>query len=197
MLRLTSLSNQYRRRTLRVLYGQTQGYPYGCTLSTNFDRTSGQLSGGQAVTGSKAAILPGAVALKVRGEEVTLAGSTEGAATDTGTNALRAFGLFANFVGGQLDEIGDRADVGVWRGMGSVYQILQPAFNGTGLPADSAEAGDSAANERYMIAGPDGRLIYDAAAVGNNLGNATTAKKSVARVISNKSANTILIELLV
>jgi hypothetical protein len=194
VLRLTKLSNQYRRRTLRPLYESSQAYPYAASLSTNFDRTGGQLSGGQVVTGSKTAILPGAVAIKLVGETVTLAGSPEGAAPNVVTNVLHPFGLFGNFVGGELDELGDRAEVSVWKGPGAVFEVLAPAFDDTGLAAaTAAEDGTAAAVEVYLQTGTDGRMVYSASA----LQPWSAANKAVARVVNRLSSNAVVVELLV
>lgn len=187
MLRLTNLSNVYRKRTLRVLYGNTQAYPYAATLSANFDRTATQ------VTGAKCAILPGSVAVKQVGEIVTLAGSTEGSAPTVETVKVRPFGLFANFVGGELDELGSFTEVGVWRGVGSVYEILAPAFDSTDLSADAA-----------LETGEDDTEVYLAATSTGVLGENDSLEvpfaddlHAAARLISFLSLNAIIVELLV
>lgn len=181
MLRLTKLSNKNKRRTLKALYAQTQGYPYGATLSAAFDRTAGALSGGNAITGAKSAILPGLVAVKLAGEVVTVSGAA-------GANQ-RAFGLFANFVGGEMDELSDSDAVGVWRGAGSVFEVLAPAFDDTGLPAaTSAEVG-TVATEVYMNSNAKGQLV--AAAAG------AKGVSSAARAVNRLSANAAIVELLV
>lgn len=180
MLRLTSLKNVYRKRTLRVLYGQTQAYPYAAQLLSSFDRTAGALTGGNAISGAGAAIIPGLVAVKAGGENVTLSGVR---------GTTRAFGLFANFVGGQLDEIGDSADVGVWRGAGSVYEVLAPAFDDTGLAAAAAAENGAVGNEVYMNSNAAGQLVADAA-------GAMTISDT-ARLVQRLSSKAIVIELLV
>lgn len=195
MLRLTNLSNVYKRRTLRVLYGNTQAYPYAATLSSFFDRTAG---GQLAVTNSKATINPGSVAVKLVGEIVTLAGSTEGANPTVETAAVRPFGLFANFVGGELDELGTAVEVGVWRGVGSVYEVLAPAFDaagGVGMSvAAAAEAGSAATNDvTNLVAAADGRLVQDSLAVSPYV----ASHRAAARLISYLSANAIIVESLV
>lgn len=182
MLRLTKLSNKFRRRTLRPFYAHTQAYPYAAQLDPAFDRNLGQLAGANAVAGSKAAILPGSVMTKLAGEVVTLSG-----ATDT----ERAFGLAANFVGGELDELGDNTEVGVWRGVGSVWQILAPAFDATGISAAAAAEDGTDEKEVYLRSGADGRLKLVTP------GNPGQAFGNTARLIQSLSANTIVVELLV
>lgn len=199
MLRLgNDLTLQYQRRTLRPQFVQTQGTPYPMALSANFDRTAGALSGAQAVTGAKAAILPGQVAIKLVGESVTLYGSNEGAGTDTATTAVvRPWGLFANYVGGQMDELAGRSEVGVWRGQGSVYEILAPAFNDTGLSAAGAgETGASATAPQggaYMSVGADARVAYNSSATNPF----ATTNLATARLVERYSASAIVVELLV
>ncbi len=181
MLRLTKLSNKYLRRTLRALYAQTQAYPYDATLDSGFDRTAGALSGAAAITGAKAAIYPGLVATKKVGEIVTVSAAA-------GTNQ-RAFGLFANFVGGDLDEIGDGDKVGVWRGAGSVFEILAPAFDDTSLATPAAAEDGLVATEIYMNSSAKGQLVADAAGA--------KGISDTARHVSRLSANAIIVELLV
>lgn len=182
MLRLTNLANKYQRRTLRVLYGQTQAYPYDAQLDSAFDRTAGALSGAAAITGAKAAILPGLVAVKKAGEVVTVSGAR-------GTNQ-RPFGLFANFVGGELTDIPSDFDrVGVWRGAGSVYEILAPAFDDTSLSTDAAAEDGTVANEVYLNSNAKGQLV--AATPG-----AYTVSEA-ARLMTRLSANAAIVELLV
>jgi hypothetical protein len=184
MLRLTSLANKYRKRTLRVLYGQTQTYPFAAQLDAAFDRTAGALSGGNAIAGAGAAIIPGLVAVKKVGETVTVSGAA-------GTNQ-RAFGLFANFVGGDMNDqsVGDSADVGVWRG-GGVFHVLAPAFSDANSLASAAAAEDgTVANEIYLGSNAKGQLEYDGSA-------GALALSQTARLIQRLSSKVIEIELLV
>ena len=181
MLRLTNLANKYQRRTLRPLYAQTQAYPYDATLSSAFVRTTMFDSATPNAAVSKAAILPGLCAAKLVGETVTLSVDADG----------RDFGLFANFVGGELSDIPSDFDkVGVWRGAGGIFEILAPVFSDANAPATLAAAEDAtAAKEVYMNANAKGQL--EAAAAGANVINDT------ARLVSSLSANAIIVELLV
>jgi len=181
MQRLTKLSNKFRRRTLRAQYAHTQGYPYAAQLDPAFDRTLGQLAGAEAVTDSKCAILPGSVMVKSVGEMVTLSGTR-------GTDQ-RAFGLAGNFVGGELDELGDSSEISVWKGAGSVWQILKPAFDPTNVLTEAGAEAGTVATEVYMNSGSDGRLAVDAA-------GAMTISDTV-RLLAAPSANTVIVELLV
>lgn len=186
MLRLTNLANKYQRRTLRVLYGNTQAYPYDAQLDDSFNRaTMFTPNGGSA---QKAAIYPGLVAIKEAGEVVKLAGAW--AVTSA---QYRPFGLFANFVGGELSDIPSDFDrVGVWRGVGSVYEILAPVFDPTNLSTDATDEDGTAANEAYMAANAEGQLAsLDVDA------DPSYAVNTAARLMSYLSANAIIVELLV
>ena len=181
MLRLQKLANVNKRRTLRAMYAQTQAYPYAATLDAGVDRTATNPFSIAAQAG-KAAIWPGMVAAKTAGESV------EVATADT----QRAFGLFANFVGGELDELGDRAEVGVWRGSGAVFEVLAPVFLDTGLGAAAATEDGAAANEVYLSANTDGRLELD-----GDADPYTTGDRAVARLMRRLSDKAIIVELLV
>lgn len=180
-----------KRRTLRALYAQTQATPYAATLDANFNRNQGQLGGGSwtAISGAQAAIYPGSVAVKQVGEQVTLA-------PDSFTQTARPFGLFNDFVGGILDQLGSGTGsqsqtnlVGVWRGAGSVFEILAPAF-GT-ISGAASEAG-SAATEVYMTpATSTSSGLLSTVAAG------PWAIARTARLISSLSSNAIIVELLV
>lgn len=180
MLRLQTLANKNLKRTLRAIYAQTQGTPYAATLDPAFDRTQGMLSGANAVTGATSAIMPGAVMVKTVGENVTLAGVDATA---------RSFGLAANFVGGTTDEIGTNNSIGVWRGPGSVYEVLAPVFDDTNLSTDAAAETGAHATEVYLQPNAKGQL----AAVSP----AAYAIGDTARLMNHLSSNAIIVELLV
>jgi len=191
MLRLQKLANVNKRRTLRAIYAQTQAYPYAAKLDVTVNRTSTNPFTITAQAG-KAAIWPGMVAKKMVGENVGVA---------VAGNA-RAFGLFANFIGGEMDEIGDRAEVGVWRGVGSVFEVLAPVFNDTGLSAAAAAEDGDHADEVYLGADATGRL--EALAIGDVVpphgDNVTTVAgdpRATARLVSHLSSSAIIVELLV
>jgi hypothetical protein len=113
-----------------------------------------------------------------------LKGAGEGVVVAAGTDvASKPFGLLANFVGGELDDIGDEDYVGVWRGPDSVFELLAPAFDDTGLAAAYAAATPVAPVK--LFAGPDGRLVT------GTIGNRT----AVATLIERVSASRIVINL--
>jgi hypothetical protein len=133
-------------------------------------------------TGAKAAILPGLVATKLAGEVVTLA--------DVYADTERPFGLFANFVGGELSDIPSDFDrVGVWRGAGGVFEILAPAFDDTDLATDAAAEDGLGATEVYLTNNAAGALV--------SAGPNSHVENEPARLLSRLSANAIIVELLV
>lgn len=188
MIRLTSLANKYERRGLRVLYSNTQATPYDAQLDPNFDRTAGALSGANAITGAKSAILPGQVAIKKAGEVVTVAG-----AWAASTAQFRPFGLFANFVGGELSDFPTDFDrVGVWRGVNSVYEVLAPAFDDTNLATDSTDEDGTAANEVYMVSNAKGQLSSE-----DTDADPAYLVNAAGRLMTRLSSEAIVVELLV
>lgn len=194
MLRLTSLANKYQRRTLRVLYGQTQAYPYDAQLDATFVRTGGAIEGTATtgITGAKAAILPGQVAVWSGLEKVNTVAHAWAAATYD----YRAAGLFANFVGGELTDFPSEFDrVGVWRGVGSVYEVLAPAFDDTNLSADSAAIDGTAAAEVYLTANVKSQLSTLGA--GAWLVEGTPNAPQTARLLNRLSSSALVVELLV
>jgi hypothetical protein len=168
MLRLTNLSNKYQKRTLRVLYGQTQAYPYAAVLDSSFRDVDGSITmDGTTIVGSSnpprtapAALYKGGL---VPGMVMTLMPGTDAAKVGVGDAALdgeQPFGLLANFVGGQLDECGDENEIGIWRsGQGGVLELLAPAF------ATVSVAGANSGIPTPLYCGTDGRLTSTAPAV--------------------------------
>lgn len=139
MIRPKNLALVTARRTLRAKYAQTQGTPYAAVLratsganwSNAATNQSNQAAFGQAT--NVAQVFPGAVmALATQlGTPVAGAGETVDLSGAGATDA--PFGLSANFIGGDMDEIvgPGNVEVGVWRGSGSVWIVLAPVFTGT------------------------------------------------------------------
>lgn len=204
MLHLKTLSDKYQKRTLRVEYGQTQATPYDNTLDPSFRNTDGSLriplstdtsgavpSGGAAAApftrsanafSLKNGLVPGTVMILSVDEFVAVA---------TGANtALQPFGLLANFVGGNIDDVYDENKVGVWRGVDSTYTILAPAFNDAGGDGTALSAAYTAAANTgipvKLYAGTDGRLT-----------NYTTPgnRVAVANLIQRVSSARIVVDL--
>ena len=197
MLRVKNLSNKYQKRLIRPEYAQTQATPYAVTLDDSFRDSDGSLllplSGDNdgvqngvdgfatrtaAAHTTKGSLTSGLVAVRTVGEKITIA---------TGADvAEQPFGLLANFVGGDLDDVGDENQVGVWRGPDSTYTLLAPAFDDDGLAAafDAADAGIPV----LLHAKPDGRLGYL---------DTPGSRVPVARLIGRPSASRIVVDLLV
>src|SRR4051812_2149723 len=164
MLRIRNLSNAMQKRTLRVLYSQTLAHPYAGTLDATLRNTDGSFRAplnGDAIANSGLArtantftlqggLVPGTVMVKTLGEAFVPATAAAG---------VVPFGLLANFVGGTLDDLQDSNEIGVWYGPGSVYEVLSPAFDDTGLAA-AYPAPATAAGRAPVLLYPqaDGRL---------------------------------------
>jgi len=85
------------------------------------------------------------------------------------------FGLSANFVGGDLDDLVDNTEIGAWRGSGSVWVVLAPVFD----PA-------VAATDNTLVSDANGRLAVGA-----------TAAAIVGRLIDKLGTNAIVVDLLI
>lgn len=201
MLRLNNgLSNVHKRRTLRPLLAHTQATPVPMALDSAFNRNGGALTG-TATTGitgnTMGAILPGMVAMKKVGRTVT--------PHYTSADRERAFGLFAQFVGGELDDLHGGSEVAVWSGPGSHWEVLAPAFSDTGLAAAAAAEDGTDATEVYLSANAKAQLEADTPgdpvagsdAVGDIAVLGTAALGRTARLVERLSANAVVVQLLV
>lgn len=187
MLRLRFLNNKFQKRLIRPLYAQTQATPYAGSLdpalgtgSTLVAPTTGAFAGLTYSANTftfQSGLVPGTVMLKSAASAVV---PHHGANLAT----VFAFGLLANFVGGNMDELGDENTVGVWRGPDSVFELIAPAYDDTGLAAAYASA--TAGSPVAMWAGADGRLTANGAQ-GN--------RQTVAQLIERPSATRIVIDL--
>lgn len=139
MLRPKTIALVNQRRTLRALYAQTQAYPYAAILQNTGSDVDANGVPNQADTSqialtdvagnsSIAAIWPGAV---MELFQQTVGASALGELVTLGEGTNRPFGLCANFVGGNMDELNGRREVGVWRGRGGVFEVLAPVFVST------------------------------------------------------------------
>lgn len=216
MLRLKNLSNKYQKRLIRPLYAHTQATPYAATLDSQ--DLAGSSTGEKSFkTGDGARRLPksgdtsplytrtadahttknsltsGVVMVRTLGESVAVA---------TGINdgsVERPFGLLANFVGGDLDDLGDEDQVGVWRGSGgAVFEILAPAFNDLGLQTQYDASATKKGAPVKLYAGRDGRLCQGVTAQTGGLAAAANAANiAVAHLIERVSSSRIIVDLLV
>lgn len=208
MQRLQSLANKYQKRLIRPLYAQTQATPYATSLDsqtltgtgaetgrTSFKNADGSRylpqSGNTSPLHTRTAdafklknsLVPGTVMVRTLGEQVGVA-----AGPDDGTE--RPFGLLANFVGGELDDIGTEDTIGVWRGANhAFFELLAPAWNDEGLATALAETANKKGGSVVLYALADGRLGI--------VGSPNAARIPVARVIDRPASSRIVIELLV
>jgi len=137
VIRARKLANIHKKRSIRPLYSHHQATPYAAFLDT-------------ASVGSTV-IYPGMVATQI--------GATEKMGLCNAT--LVPFGLFANFINGDMDELGDGTEIGVWRGgKDATFEVLSLA-----LEADSW-TGASAANTAVFCSA-NGKLTLSGA-VGTN-----------------------------
>jgi len=191
MLRIRNLKNVYQKRLIRPLYAQTQATPYAAILDDSLrDPVTKDWTFTAPAFKYKGGLVPGTVVTAV-GEKVKVATGVDPAAPTGATPAAPlAFGLLANFVGGELDDLCDENYVGVWRGPDSVYEILAPGFNeSTGVDALStawSAVVSAGLGNVPLYAGTDGRLQY-LAAPGN--------RQVVARLIERPNANRIVVDL--
>jgi len=196
MIRLRFLSNQYIKRTLRPVYAQTQATPYAAVLDPSLlgtplpgagdiDSFTDQYSFPANTYQLQQGLVPGTVMIKgAIGENVLIA---SGVANEI------PFGLLGNFVGGNLDELGGEPYVGVWYGPGSVFDLLAPAFDPTGLSAayNSATPGVPVTLYASNNAGFLGLLC-----AGAGLSGGTTNHVAVATLVSY-SASVIRVKMVI
>lgn len=197
-----------QKRLIRAVYAQTQGFPYSAVLDPSFRNTDGSLrvplSGdtqGATPTGAAASapltrtaaaftlnnsLTPGLVMVKTTGEYAAVA---------TGQNAAeQPMGLLGQWVAGTFDNLGQNNQIGIWMGPDSVYELLAPAWNDTGVAtAISGAAASGTITQVNLYAGTDGRLCVASQLSGGVAGN----RVPVARVIDRPSSARLLIQLLV
>lgn len=196
MQRLRNLSEIYQKRLIRGEYAHHQATPYNNPLDPSFFNTDGSIriplsSDTTPLTRSAApytlngSLVPGLCVTKTAGEAVAIS-------TGSTTVAERPFGLLANWVGGDFDDIGPQnvgsGSVGTWRGPDATFTLLAPAFNSTGLSAAFTSAATTGVPV-LLYAGTDGRLVYVSSPTGTQV--------AVARLIDFPAASRITIELIV
>jgi hypothetical protein len=115
MIRARKLSNVHKKRSIRPLYSHHQATPYAAFLDT--------ASVGTTV------VSPGMVARQ--------SGANELMRLCTGATDV-PFGLFANFINGDMDELGDGTEIGVWvGGVDSAFEVLTDALEASAWTAAS------------------------------------------------------------
>lgn len=181
MIRANRASRVHQKRTIRPLYAWHSAVPYACFLDT-------------AAVGTLV-VYPGMVATKTTGEQMDVCRAA--AATDV------PFGLFNNFINGDMDELGGGTEIGVWvGGRDAVFEILAgPSAAET--PLDSAPA--TAWTTHNATRGGVRLFATDAAAEGGDatrVGRLTDtqpttalARYPVAHLIEAVSATKIIVQL--
>lgn len=178
-----------QKRLIRPVYAQTQATPFACFLDPSLRNANGtiripQASDTEPIARSanafsyEGSLTPGLVMIKSAGENVVVA---------TGANAAQQpFGLLDQWLGGNFDNVGQINEVSVWRGPDSVFELLAPAWNDTGLAAAISAAGPGTNVNLY--AGTDGRLEVNASP-GSRL--------PVAYVVERPSSSRLIINLVI
>jgi len=150
-----------QKRLIRPAYAQTQGFPYAAYLDPSLRNSDGSIRIPQATDTSpvprsadaftyEGSLVPGTVMVRTSGESACVAGG--------GTAGIDPWGLLGQWVGGTFDNLGQNNEIGLWMGFDSVYDLLAPAWNDTGLAAAIAAAGPG--TDVLLYAGTDGRLTY-------------------------------------
>jgi hypothetical protein len=170
VLRARYVGNNFQKRTIRVLQGNWTATPFSTILdpsllgsgSNDPDLYTDLYNIPANVYTLQGSILPGTVMARgANGNGSVVVASGVGGGQPA---AYQAFGLLNNFVGGTFDELWGDPFVSVWQGPDSVYQILYPAFNSTGLSAAFTAA--PIGQPVPLYAGPDGRLACSTAFAG-------------------------------
>lgn len=208
MQRLGSLANKYQKRLIRPLYAQTQATPYATSLDeqvltgthaetgrTSFRNPDGSRNLPKSGDSSplhtrtadaftlKGSVVPGTVMVRTVGELVAVA-----TGADDGTE--RPFGLLANWIGGELDDLGTEDTVGVWKGAyHGVFELLAPAWDDTGLAAALNESAAKTGGSVLLYAGADGRLAF--------VSSPNEKRIPVCRVLDRPASSRIVVEMLV
>jgi len=169
MLRANKLSRITQKRTLRPVYHYNSAVPHAAFLDTvNVPSTT--------------IVYPGMVAQKTTGEQM---------AVSTATTA--PFGLFNNFIHGDMDELGDGTEIAVWEGgPNAVFEVLAgPNSSETPLdPNVSWTALNGTANVG-IYSDANGRLTVSS----GNGGSASASNYRVATLVEAVSNSKIVIRL--
>lgn len=196
MQRLRNLSEIYQKRLVRGEYAHHQATPYACPLDPSFFNTDGSIRAPLAADSTPLqrsanaftlnnSLTPGLCMTRTVGEAVAVS-------TGSTTVAERPFGLLANWIGGDFDEIGPQnvgsGSVGVWQGPDATFTLIAPAFNPTGLSA-AYTASQTTGVPVNLYAGTDGRLVYVASPTGTQV--------AVARLINFPATSRITVQMIV
>lgn len=151
-----------QKRLIRPAYAQTQGFPYAAYIDPSLRNSDGSIRLPQSGDTSpltrtanaftyENSIVPGTVMVRTTGENACVANGAT-------ASVVEPWGLLGQWIGGTFDQLGQNNEISVWMGYDSVYDLLAPAWNDTGLAAAVAAA--SAGEDVWLYAGTDGRLTY-------------------------------------
>lgn len=119
-----------QKRLIRPVYGQTQATPYAAYLDENLFNAEGAfvvpastatkpIKRSAAVETYRESVMPATVLVRTKEEQVAPA---------SGQEFETPFGLLAQWVGGQFDNLKGTREVAAWYGPDSVFDILYPGF---------------------------------------------------------------------
>jgi len=165
MIRANNLSRLQEKRTLRGIYIWHQATPMACFLDvTNVPTTT--------------LVYPGMVATKTTGEQMAVSNAT-----------TIPWGLFANFIHGEMDELQGGTEIGVYRGgPDAMFEVLAGP-NSVETPLDSTitwVTSNATAGGVPLFSNASGQLTT-AGATGTN--------PRVARLVEAVSNNKIIVTL--
>lgn len=172
MIRANSQARAFQKRTIRPLYGWHSAVPYACFLDT------------AAVTTT--IIYPGMVSVKTTGEQQDYAR----AGTDV------PFGLFNNFINGDMDELQGGTEIGVWvGGRDAVFEILAgPSASETPLdPAVTWTSHNAVRGGVALYANGNGRITTTDAP--GTPGDVVAGNYRVAQLVEAVSGTKIVVQL--
>jgi hypothetical protein len=163
MLRANNQTRLFQKRTIRPLYGWHSAVPYACFLDTAAVSTT--------------VVYPGQVAVKTTGEQMDY---SRGGAGEV------PFGLFNNFINGDMDDLGGGTEIGVWTGSrDSVFEILAgPSVSETPLANVTWTTLNATRGGVALYADANGRLT-----------NVAGGGLEVARLIEAVSNTKIIVQL--
>jgi hypothetical protein len=163
MIRANAANRAFQKRTIRPLYAWHSAVPYSAFLDVTAVGTT--------------ILYPGQVAVKTTGEQMDYA-RADGAIS---------FGLFNNFINGDMDDLGGGTEIGVWvGGRDAVFEVIAG-------PTAGAETPLAAVSWTSLNATRGGVALYPDSA--GRLTNTAGSEKKVARLIEAVSASKIIIQL--
>jgi len=160
----SNISVTAQKRLIRPTLTQGNSFPYPVYLDPSLRNSDGSIRIPLAADATptypltrsanaftyEGSIVPGTVMVKTTNENVCVASGAN--------SAIQPMGLLGQWIGGTFDNLGQNSEISVWMGPDSVYDLLAPAWNDTGLAAAIAAAGAGA--QVLLYAGTDGRLTY-------------------------------------